>query len=143
MLWQALFAFRLLATCCRMLCMVLAMYIMGKVAQKLVISGTSVCIGLLGNFGTLCSNIFAFLGQLVNQMTLAGQLCLMQCILVGVSRFALRSVAFGAIVHFQTPRLFESLYVGLDRLIWHTLVHGGGHERGHPKLYRYVFCCGA
>ena len=41
----------------------------------------------------------------------------MKCILGGISRFAVRSIVFGALEHFWTLWLFESLYVGLDSLI--------------------------
>ena len=74
---------------------------------------------------------------------LAGQLCPTKCISAGTSGFALRSIVFGAPLHFWTLWIFESLYICLDRLIQCTLVHEDGHEKKHPKLYWPDFWCGA
>ena len=65
---------------------------------------------LLQYFGLLRS-----IGQ--TRWLLAGLLCPMKCILARASSYTLRYIVFGALMHFWTLRLFESLYVCLDRLI--------------------------
>ena len=63
----------------------------------------------------------------------------MKCISGGASGFAVKSVVFGTLERFWTLWLFGSLYLGLDRLICGTLIHGHGHEKGCPKVCWRIF----
>ena len=95
----------------------LAMYILAELVKRLVVSGITVHIGLLGPFGTLYHNFVACLGQLAELGESGWADLPMKYFLAGTSGFALRSIVFSTPVHFWALWHFEPLYIGLDRLI--------------------------
>ena len=59
--------------------------------------------------------------------------------LAGVSRFASRSAFIGALVHFRTLWLFESLYISLDRLFDAPLYMGLAMKKGDHNCVGVFF----
>ena len=133
--WWDLFASRLFVIYCWMLFIGyrLGYEYFGWVARELVVSGDGVHIRLLWPSGTLCHHFFGLLRPIGQTRWLPdGLLCLIKCILIKTSGFALRSAVFGAPIQFWILWLFELFYVHLDILILILLSTWYGHEKGHP-----------
>ena len=92
---------------------------------------------LLWPLKTLCHGILVFLDQLTKLGNSGWAIMpdnMYFCWHVQIFFFFFKSVVFGALVYFWILWLFESLYIGLDRLIWCTLVHGNSHKKKAPEI---------